>query len=78
LGVLVVFVSPITATVFAVTMLLLSRKTNRGPALAQLDSDSAKSFLLREVPFGVFLGASSLISLFAGRQIWVWYLGLFQ
>ncbi len=80
LTVLVVFLSPIIATIFALTMLLLSRKTNLEPGLVQTKSeaDGAKSFLFREVPFGVFLGGSSLIALFAGRQIWAWYLGLFQ
>jgi leader peptidase (prepilin peptidase)/N-methyltransferase len=77
--VLVVFLSPIMATVFALTMLLLSRDTSRGRPFGLTNSDAhgAKSFFFREVPFGVFLGASSLIALFAGRQIWSWYLGLF-
>ncbi len=80
LTVLVVFLSPIMATMFAVMTLLFSRSTSHGPQFAQAktDADGAKSFLFREVPFGVFLGASSLIALFAGRQIWIWYLGLFQ
>lgn len=79
LTVLVVFLSPIMATVFAVTMLLLNRKTNFEPALVQTNSDGgARSFLLTEVPFGVFLGASSLIALFVGRPIWAWYLELFR
>jgi leader peptidase (prepilin peptidase)/N-methyltransferase len=80
LTVLVVFLSPIMATVFAVTMLLFSRRTNLGPVVVETNSDTlgASSFLFREVPFGVFLGASSLIALFVGRQIWGWYLGLFR
>lgn len=30
-----------------------------------------------ELPFGTFLGAAALLSLFAGDRIWAWYLGLF-
>jgi leader peptidase (prepilin peptidase)/N-methyltransferase len=80
LTVLVVFLSPIMATGFAVTMLLLSRKTNLESALVQTNSGAhgARLFLLTEVPFGVFLGASSLIALFVGREIWGRYLGLFR
>ena len=80
LTVLVVFVSPIMATAFALATLALSRDASRAALLGQSNSNSgsATSFLLREVPFGVFLGASSLIALFAGRQVWGWYLGLFR
>jgi leader peptidase (prepilin peptidase) / N-methyltransferase len=78
LTVLVVFLSPIMATVFAVTMLLLNRNKIHGSQLAQLNANGAESFFFREVPFGVFLGASSLIALFVGREIWGWYLGLFR
>jgi leader peptidase (prepilin peptidase) / N-methyltransferase len=77
LTVLVVFLSPILATVFAMTMLLLGRSRIHRSQAGERDSDGAESFLLREVPFGVFLGASSLIALFMGRLIWGWYLGLF-
>jgi leader peptidase (prepilin peptidase)/N-methyltransferase len=75
LTVLVVFLSPIMATVFGVTMLLTGRNKIHRP---QPNSDGAESFLFREVPFGVFLGASSLIALFIERQVWSWYLGLFR
>jgi leader peptidase (prepilin peptidase)/N-methyltransferase len=80
LGVLVVFLSPIIATVFAVTTLLLNRNKIHRSHLGRTNSDSytAKSFLFDEVPFGVFLGASSLIALFVGLRIWDWYLGLFR
>jgi leader peptidase (prepilin peptidase) / N-methyltransferase len=78
LTVLVVFLSPIMATVFAVTMLPLGRSKVHRSQLAQPNSDGAESFLFREVPFGVFLGASSLIALFMGREIWGRYLGLFR
>ena len=34
-------------------------------------------FLQREIPFGVFLGACSLIAVFFGEAAWAWYLGRF-
>lgn len=80
LTVLVVFLAPIMATLFALVMLLVDRGAGRG--LRANDGESrvtfAGAFLAREVPFGVFLGTSSLIALFLGKQIWGWYFGLFR
>jgi leader peptidase (prepilin peptidase) / N-methyltransferase len=80
LTVLVVFLAPIMATVFGLATLPLARSSGQGPHSAQVTSDEsvARTFLLREVPFGVFLGTSSLITLFAGKPIWGWYAGLFR
>ena len=66
LTVLVVFLSPILATLFALAMLGKGR------------ADGVKPFLFREIPFGVFLGANSLIALFFGKQIWSWYFSFFR
>jgi leader peptidase (prepilin peptidase)/N-methyltransferase len=80
LTVLVIFFAPIMATLFAVVILAANPST----ASDSLAPDqpptalTAKSFLSREIPFGVFLGTSSLIALFFGRRIWEWYLGLFH
>ncbi len=71
LTVLVVFLSPILATMYAIGWLAVRR--DRGAS----DGGNSSPFLARSVPFGVFLGASALVSLFFGRQIWGWYLGLF-
>ena len=80
LTLLVVFLSPIMASLFALVTLPVSQNTD--DALGANDPKSSASaavrFLSREVPFGVFLGASSLIALFLGKQIWSWYFGFFR
>jgi hypothetical protein len=38
---------------------------------------TAEPFLSRQIPFGVFLGACSMLVIFAGEQIWAWYLQMF-
>jgi leader peptidase (prepilin peptidase)/N-methyltransferase len=80
LTLLVVFLSPIMASLFALVTLPVSQNTD--DALGADDPKSSASaavrFLSREVPFGVFLGASSLIALFLGKQIWSWYFGFFR
>lgn len=78
LTVLVVFLSPILATFFALGWLF--REFSPGTTakgLEALDSADSSSFLSRTVPFGVFLGASSLVAMFLGERIWSWYLGMF-
>ena len=79
LTLLVVFLSPILATLFAVSLLFgksAPRQVNdaydsSGPAVSN-------SLLSRAVPFGVFLGSSALVALFFGERIWTWYLGMFR
>ena len=80
LTVLVVFLAPIMAITFALAMLAVGRNADTGSRAGDLESDgfAARSFLSSEVPFGVFLGASSLIALFMGKQIWSWYFALFR
>jgi leader peptidase (prepilin peptidase) / N-methyltransferase len=39
--------------------------------------DEPPPFLQREIPFGVFLGACSLLAIFFGEAAWSWYLGKF-
>ena len=80
LTILVVFLAPITATLFAFGMLAVARDAKTGLHTGDRASNApvATAFLSREVPFGVFLGVSSLIALFAGKQIWSWYFGLFR
>ena len=78
LTVLVVFLSPILATLFALALLFNSRTA----ASAERENVAtgappSRSWLLEEVPFGVFLGASGLVGLFLGEQIWSAYLGMF-
>ena len=80
LTLLVVFLAPILATLFAFAMLPMSRDsgTELRTSDGQSKSTAAKRFLSQEVPFGTFLGTSSLIALFLGRHIWAWYFGLFR
>jgi len=80
LTVLVVFFAPIMATMFALA--IVSASLNFSPGPRTLDGESSasdsKTFLAYEVPFGVFLGTCSLITLFFGKQIWAWYFSLFR
>ncbi len=76
LTVLVVFLSPILATVYAIGWLAVRR--DRGQVADAPQDRSSSPFLARSVPFGVFLGASALVALFFGSRIWSWYLGLFR
>lgn len=69
LTLLVVFLAPVMASLYALTLFV------RPPVPA--GEPRPTSFLVREVPFGVFLGISALISLFLGQGIWRWYLSLF-
>ncbi len=80
LTLLVVLIAPILATLYAFVMLLVSRDADAGLRTSdrQSESTAAGRFLSREVPFGTFLGTSSLIALFSGRYIWAWYFGLFR
>jgi leader peptidase (prepilin peptidase)/N-methyltransferase len=79
LTILVVFLSPILATLFAFS-LLFENPTARQATYAPEASggDAANSFLSRAVPFGVFLGSSALVALLFGEKIWTWYLGMFR
>lgn len=70
LTVLVVFLAPVIGSVCALTLFMRRPSTAKRP--------STNSFLSREVPFGVFLGVSTLISLFLGQAVWNWYLGMFR
>jgi leader peptidase (prepilin peptidase)/N-methyltransferase len=80
LTVLVVFLSPILATLFALA--LLPRRggsTVKTREVGHLTvSQPSAGWLMQQVPFGVFLGSSGLVALFLGQWIWSAYLGLFR
>ena len=80
LTVLVVFLSPILATLFALALLLLYSGSTASPEAENVATGAlpSRSWLLQEVPFGVFLGASGLVALFLGERIWSAYLGMFR
>jgi leader peptidase (prepilin peptidase)/N-methyltransferase len=77
---LVTFFAPIMATLFALVILPLAPNAASESSSDDRNSNNsaARSFLFREVPFGVFIGTSSLMALFFGKQIWGWYFGLFR
>jgi leader peptidase (prepilin peptidase)/N-methyltransferase len=80
LTVLVVFLSPVLATIFAMVWLMLRPKSldTSGDAAVESESRLDSHWLSREVPFGVFLGTCGLIALFFGEKIWSVYLGFFR
>ena len=79
LTVLVVFLSPILATLFAFVLLLGSRSSRSTEThTVAMTTFRSESWLMKEIPFGVFLGASSLFALFCGEWIWNAYLGMFR
>ncbi len=74
LVVLVVALAPIAAVLYVAVLLM--RESFR-PREAIQREQTGEAFLSREIPFGVFLGACSLLVIFAGEQIWTWYLQMF-
>jgi hypothetical protein len=73
--VLVIALAPVTS-VFYIAFLFL-REAFKPAEQLSTENDTAQAFLGREIPFGVFLGACSLLAVFAGEAIWTWYLGMF-
>jgi leader peptidase (prepilin peptidase) / N-methyltransferase len=74
---LVVFLSPILATLYAFRLLVAAPSRGQIPRASDAAGGTTSNpFLAQHVPFGVFLGTSALLSLFFGRQIWGWYMGL--
>ena len=69
---IVVFLAPVSATVYALGMLVTR---SRGQSA---DESAPDSFLSLPIPFGVFLGGSAIVALFMGDAIWRWYLGFFR
>ena len=82
---LVIFFAPITGVLYVLTALAFERLHATSPQPSQgreaLPPDDvgngAQPFLQREIPFGVFIGACSLATIFFGECIWTWYLGRF-
>ena len=74
LVVLVIALAPISAVIY-VAILLMRESFRPRETIQQEQTD--KPFLSREIPFGVFLGVCSLLVIFAGGQIWRWYLQMF-
>jgi leader peptidase (prepilin peptidase)/N-methyltransferase len=80
LTVFVLFFATVTATVYSVLILV---RHARGKSVATDAEDAVRDISTREmlmsgeIPFGVFLGACSLVAIFLGEPIWKWYLSFF-
>jgi len=71
----VLFIAPVTGAVYGVALLIANRASD--PAQARSESarpTTTEMLLSREIPFGVFLGACSLIAVFWGESAWSVYL----
>jgi leader peptidase (prepilin peptidase) / N-methyltransferase len=72
LTLLVIFVAPLIATIYAVT--LMARHV---PDAGDTGTSVGEMLLSREIPFGVFISVCSLAAAFFGESVWRWYLGFF-
>ena len=72
LTLLVIFMAPILATVFALSR-IVRHAIDAGRASASI-GEMLQSW---EIPFGVFLSVSSLAAIFFGETVWRWYLSFF-
>jgi leader peptidase (prepilin peptidase) / N-methyltransferase len=72
LTLLVIFLAPLTATVYAFIR-MAHHSIGSGGTRASV-GEMLQSW---EIPFGVFLSASSLLTAFFGGLLWRWYLGFF-
>jgi len=71
LALLVIFLAPLTAAAYA--LVLIFRNVGNGRRTTSL-SEMLQS---NEIPFGVFISASSLVITFFGEAVWRWYVGFF-
>jgi leader peptidase (prepilin peptidase) / N-methyltransferase len=72
LTLLVIFLAPLTATVYALIR-MVRHVIGPGSARASV-GEMLQSW---EIPFGVFISLSSLVAAFFGEMLWQWYLGFF-
>lgn len=72
LTLLVVFLAPLLATIYALVLIL------RNATGAESERVSVGEMLQSwEIPFGVFISAASLGVIFLGERLWHWYLSFF-
>ena len=69
---MVIFCAPLLGVLFAGVLLVCEAFKPSGDASQA--SESKTPFLSREMPFGVFLGGSSLLAVFVGEAVLSWYL----
>ncbi|HME31509.1 MAG TPA: prepilin peptidase [Terriglobales bacterium] len=72
LTLLVIFLAPVIATVYA-----LIRMARHGSHAGNAKTSLGEMLQSWEVPFGVFISASSLAAVFFGGAVWQWYLSFF-
>ncbi len=72
LTILVLFSAPILGVLYSVVLLLWEAVAPRKSEDGRLREKA--QFFSREIPFGVFLGISSLAAIFVGEAVWHWYL----
>ena len=65
---LVTFVAPVMATIYA--LMLIVHDAGTGISVGEMLRSG-------EIPFGVFISISSLAAVFFGEGVWRWYLGFF-
>jgi len=71
----VLFTAPVTATLFAMAMLLRNSLHGQSAGAEQGEHPAAREMLQTgQIPFGVFLGACSLAAIFCGEAVWSRYL----
>jgi leader peptidase (prepilin peptidase)/N-methyltransferase len=71
----VIFTAPLAGTVYAA--FLLAKRSHQMPETGAAQSSKGETFLAQEMPFGVFLGACSVVAVFFGESVWRWYLNFF-
>ena len=80
LTLLVIFAAPLAGSIYAILLLVRGTRStaqNGRTSDGQAPPSARQMLLTQELPFGVFLGACSLATIFFGEPIWRWYLGLF-
>jgi len=72
LTLLVIFLATLTASGYALVLIVrqVGHPTSAAPSVRELLRSG-------EIPFGVFISASSLAVAFFGEAVWRWYVGLF-
>lgn len=76
LTVLVIFTAPILGLLYALFLFGRHRREEAigGTSKEAMRASAQAGYMQQELPFGVFLGTSSLLAVFAGETAWRWYM----
>jgi leader peptidase (prepilin peptidase)/N-methyltransferase len=77
LGLKLILLVIVTAPIAGVLYVALVMLREAFGAKSRESIAEEEPFLRREIPFGIFLGSSSIFAVFAGEAVWNWYLKLF-